>query len=182
MGTERTCGLALLRHACRSNSPCASGADAACPSSPRALLAAAVAVARCSVGGARLPHTAVLGRLGSATATGSVRGDVGATPGSNTLVGDSDGQALRALPSGHTLAPLLGCAPVRLFGCLCSARSGAMRSRASDSTQSRCMKWSRLARTGCLVRMAQRGRMNGDRERDGRRSLEAVGFVERHSA
>ena len=123
------------------------------------------------------PHANMLGRLGVATATGSVRGDVGVAPGVSTLVGDSDGQALRPLPSGRTWAPLLGCAPVRLLGCLCSARSGAMRSRASDSTQSRCMKWSRLARTGCLVRMAQRGRMNGDRE--GRTPISKLGFVGR---
>jgi hypothetical protein len=115
-------------------------------------LAAAVAVSRCSIG-MWPPHTAVLGRLGVTTATGSVRGDVGVLPDASTLVGDSDGQGLRPLPSGRTWVPLNGCGPVSLVGCLCLACSGLLCWRASDSTQSRCMKWSRLARTGCFVRM-----------------------------
>ena len=119
-----------------------------------AAAAAAAALAAAATVGARPAHTAVLGKLGVSTATGSVRGGGGVIIGAITLVGDCDGQVAHSLPAGRTSASLLGLvAWVTLIACLCVVSTGGAGSRSCDSTLSRCMKWSRLALMGCLVRM-----------------------------
>ena len=84
------------------------------------------------------------------------------TIGASTLVGDCDGEVVHSFPSGLMSASLLGCALDRLVACLCVVSTGGTGSRTADSAQSRCMKWSRLALMGCLVRMDGSGWLGTD--------------------
>lgn len=135
-------------------------------SAQRTFFVAALAAA--ATVGARPAHTAVLGKLGLSTAAGSVRGGGGVIIGAITLVGDHPtcDQVAPSLPAGRTHAappsPLgvVGWV-VGLVACLCVVSTGGAGSRSCDSTLSHCMKWSRLALMGCLLRIGRRAWMEG---------------------
>ena len=133
-------------------------------SAQRTFFVAALAAA--ATVGARPAQTAVLGKLGLRTAAGSVRGGGGVIIGAITLVGDHPtcDQVAPSLPAGRTSALPLGVVGwvVGLVACLCVVSTGGAGSRSCDSTLSRCMKWSRLALMGCLLRIGRRSGWKGE--------------------